>query len=485
MEDIRQYLSEEEAEGILKSLKLLKSEFHRVSSTPVVDEAVQLISNQLDGLAFKFLTDEDFAKQTIRMWEYASFFRKKHDAFTVTDARAFVAFKIRLSNFVETRSQRVTLSPFANQTQATDFAKNLEPLNARFPLTPFSSKHHRWVQVGSEFRIPCRACGATGKVTCEKCEGQGQYKARCGSCGGSGYVRRLDIKFGAIMVGKLRPGGFVGTRMEPCAQCFHRGWVIETCSRCRGTGEVRCGDCNGTGQQYHRHEVETRAGTKSLEKIVTTEKLPAKWLKKIRPSEKIVIQDYLPGAVNQGTFIGCDVKIQKAEIAIIPAALVEVQELDGEKTKLVISGNQVYPQGNRFGISPLRASIPVIVLLAVLGAFGYLAYRYDLPSYFESEPVAVVEPDPVDEPEEVVAEDEPEIEKKKPKKRKRGKKGKRRKTQTEEPLIVEIPNPEPDGVVPPPPPPAPADSEPFDLDEYLKNPPNPYDGAGGATGGTE
>ncbi len=92
------------------------------------------------------------------------------------------------------------------------------------------------------FVTDCVVCEGTGSLTCDKCNGSGDYLPRkqCPKCGGSGNY-----------IGKY------GDVMGDCRACDGNGyWEAKPCNACNGQGMQQCYKCHGDTVQWVRFDRE-------------------------------------------------------------------------------------------------------------------------------------------------------------------------------------------------------------------------------------
>jgi len=85
--------------------------------------------------------------------------------------------------------------------------------------------HRPYYQTVPTNARPCLACGATGQLTCIRCQGSG-LGMMCYTCQGAGRIYSYGTWY-------------------KCFTCGGRGYL--KCNGCNGRGLVRCQYCNGRG----------------------------------------------------------------------------------------------------------------------------------------------------------------------------------------------------------------------------------------------
>jgi hypothetical protein len=446
--------------GAQESLALLKENLLLATQTPVVDEVVSLVGKQLDGVAFSLLSNRAYLIDCIRRWEDSSTFRTRHKTVEILKSQPFITFHVEIKNHLEDRNAKEERVPFNGETNRTSPTTDMEQLNARFPLHPFESTPTEWIRLGSEHQSVCVKCEGNRKFTCESCGGEGHTMVRCPQCRGSGVMDKgrtmvgTDVNAAVKNFGK--PGGHIPvnvnryTEQIQCEKCVGMREIQEKCNICSGKGEIVCSGCKGRGKQYAQQRIVTKVSFSEVDKVIPKE-VSAKWVNAVKASEKVIIQDYLPGDVSDKAR-ECRVVLQSIGITVIPSVAV-LARLDGQNAEMVILNNRVFmkngPPEYRAAliILPIVAGL-LLLVAAILGMQKYLSGNSTKTKAAPQVSIPAAVQQPVDTPAQEL-ETTKAIKKKIPK----------RKAAAGEPDVVEIPN-----AVPPSPP-----AEDM-LDQYLKKP---------------
>jgi len=360
---------------IHQSLAILQETLHETAETPIIDEVVRIIEKQLDPVVFPLLWNDDYLVQVIRDAE-RPFFRRKHRSISVLSRKVFLSFDIDIENHVETRSVEVVRTPFKGQSTRTRLS-DLESLNARFPQKPFRAKETSWIRAGSDCQTVCIKCSGMKTTNCATCGGLGDYTDSCPECGGTGqttrWLNQVSTEAGQLLDGKLnvRVGRYEA--MANCPSCRQRGQVRKTCSECKGKGKHTCSDCSGTGSQFYFQKIITTTTITGMKSIVP-ENVPPEWIRQVKPSEKIVVQDYLPGKTMPDDN-RTEVTLQRVSISVVPSVECEVQA-DNENATVFILNNHVFSKHPTFGYSSGKLALVLLPLLFA-ALWGYISILKD------------------------------------------------------------------------------------------------------------
>lgn len=363
-----------------QSLAILRKALHETTQTPIIDEVVGILQKQLDPVVFPLLKNNDYLAQIIWNRERESIFRKKHRSITILSTEAFLAFDVDILNHVENRVVQVSKTPFKGQSSRTQLTTDLEPLNARFPQQPFESRDSIWERVGSDCQIVCGKCAGETSFECLKCEGRGEYLVSCSECGGTGqtttWLRTASTDINRLLNGKLNMRAGMYEAVVNCPSCGQRGEVRQTCSACQGSGRSICSDCKGAGKQFYVHNIQSSATITGMKRVVP-DTVPREWIGQVKASERIVVQDYLPG---QATLQDKEAKVilQRVAITVIPSVEVKIRA-DNENATVMVLNNRAFSNSPALGQSGGKIALVVLPIL-IAAILGFVALiRANLP----------------------------------------------------------------------------------------------------------
>jgi hypothetical protein len=190
---------------------------------------------------------EDQAREVINRWGGRGFFRLRNmgDKIMIDGVRVGSAYTIKLRSQYEQRSVREGEVPF-HGGYVDDRGQPPQPWDIPVARPPNFQERTEKITIPHSERVEtCGDCHGRGQVTCGRCNGQGRIS--CPSCLGTGIreMPTFDMVRGpdgnaVPMTRIVRSRCVCGSGVISCTSCMGRG--IQTCSNCRGSGQVKTFD---------------------------------------------------------------------------------------------------------------------------------------------------------------------------------------------------------------------------------------------------
>lgn len=309
------------------------------------------------------------------------------------------AINVKQKRHFETRKVERKVVPYdPDKFSKVGFEDELEDLWKQYLIDKFTKKELQWVRGGSAEILPCSTCNSSGKITCPKCKGKGEYWEKCSKCSGKGIISskcpncngRGKVTQGQVTVGgakRVGPGIGYSSREEQCVRCNASGYLSERCNKCSGQGQilVTCNKCGGKGiltcptclgfcQLYSCETITAKCIPSEQEFMISKfEKVKTSWFKGdegeyIETEDNINIGDYGKAAPSDGRVL-----LEGYNLKIIPVSRITMKNDKKDNTifffgkdKNIIGATTSYLDYTKI---LLCVVLPFIVLIGILYFF--------------------------------------------------------------------------------------------------------------------